>query len=102
MAKDELTPVRRDIILALAENQMRITQTARKLFLDRNTVVYHIQLIKSITGKDPMNFYDLYQLVQIVKGEKANQNFMTEATAFLEDFWKRVYAGEIVKGAHDV
>lgn len=101
MAKDEMTPVRYDIILALADNQMRISQTARKLFLDRNTVVYHIGLIKSITGKDPMNFYDLCQLVQMAKGQRVNETFLAEANAFLETFWKRVNAGEFIRRAED-
>lgn len=71
MAKDEMTPIRCDIVLALADNRMSVCNTARSLFVDRTTVLYHIGIIRHITGKNPMNFYDLYDLVKMVKG--ANQ-----------------------------
>lgn len=67
MAKDQMTPVRCDIVLALADCQMRAATAARKLYLDHSTVLYHIKIIKAITGKDPTNFYDLFNLVQLVK-----------------------------------
>ena len=102
MAKDEMTPVRCDIILALADNQMSISKAARKLFMNRASVVYHVKLIKAITGKDPLNFYDLLELVQRVKGEKISENWLTEANAFLESFWQRVHAGEIIGRSEDV
>lgn len=67
MAKDEMTPVRCDIVLALADCRMRAATAAKKLYMDNSTVRYHIGIIKSITGKDPMNFYDLGELVKMVK-----------------------------------
>ena len=67
MAKDEMTPVRKDIVLALANNRMRLREVAKELHYHRTTILYHIGIIKSITGKDPMNFYDLGELVKIVK-----------------------------------
>lgn len=68
MAKDQMTPVRCEIILALADSGMNISAAARKLFFNHSTVHYHIGIIKSITGLDPMNFYDLGKLVAWVKG----------------------------------
>ena len=68
MAKDEITPVRKEVILALADSQMRANAAARILYMDHSTVQYHIGIIKAITGKDPRNFYDLWDLVQMVKG----------------------------------
>lgn len=68
MPKDQMTSVRCEIILALADCSMRANAAARKLYLDHTTVLYHIKIIKAITGKDPMNFYDLFNLVQLVKG----------------------------------
>ena len=57
-----------DIILALADNQMKPSRVGRELFLHRNTVMYHIEKIKSITGLDPTDFYDLCKLLQMVEG----------------------------------
>ena len=68
MAKDEMTPLRRKIILALADCSMVVSAAARKLYIDHTTVFYHMRIIKQITGKDPRNFYDLCDLVQMVKG----------------------------------
>lgn len=68
MAKDEMTPVRCDIVLAMADCSMRANAAARKLYMDHSTVLYHLKIIKAITGKDPMNFYDLGELVQMAKG----------------------------------
>ena len=72
MAKDKMTPVRCEIVLALADCQMRAAAAARKLYMDHTSVLYHIKVIKNITGKDPMNFYDLCELVGMVKGARAN------------------------------
>ena len=60
------------IILTLAATNMNETETARVLFMHRNTVLYHIVKIKKLTGLDAANFYDLCKLVQIV-GEKEEQ-----------------------------
>lgn len=68
--KDEITPVRKAVILALAECNMSGNAAAKKLFLDQSCVSYHIKLIKAITGKNPRKFYDLVDLVAMVKGEK--------------------------------
>lgn len=67
MAKDELTPVRCKIILALANNSMRVSWAASELGLNHATVLYHLKWIKAITGKDPMNFYDLIDLVRMAR-----------------------------------
>lgn len=70
MAKDEITPIRRAIILALADCKLRANAAARMLYMDHSTVQYHIKIIKNITGKDARNFYDLVELVRMVKEEK--------------------------------
>ena len=67
MAKDELTPVRCKIILALANNSMRVSWAANELDLNHATVLYHLKWIECITGKDPMNFYDLIDLVRMAR-----------------------------------
>ena len=67
MAKDELTPVRCRIILALADNGMIVNRAAKAIEMNHSTLMYHIKLIKAITGKNPMNFYDLIDLVRMVR-----------------------------------
>ena len=57
------------IILALADNRMNISKVSRVMFMHRNSVVYHIEKIKQLTGLDPTEFYDLCKLVQMV-GER--------------------------------
>ena len=52
-----------EIVLALAECDMTVTEVAKKLFMHRNTVVYHIERIHAKTGKNPLKFYDLADLV---------------------------------------
>ena len=58
------------IILALADANMNVLEVSRQLYMHRNTVAYQIGRIKQLTGKDPMNFYDLHDLVLYVKAER--------------------------------
>lgn len=53
------------IILTLAKNNMRATETSYDLDVHRGTVLYRIEKIKKLTGLDPMNFYDLHELVKM-------------------------------------
>ena len=62
-----LTDVDVSVVLAFAENNMRVTQTAKKLFLHRNTVQYHLDIVAKKTGLSPLKFYDLVKLVGILK-----------------------------------
>ncbi len=65
-----MTERQKEIVLALAENGMKPTQAAEAMFLHRNTVLYHIKQIKEETGLDPLKFYDLCKLVEIVRAEE--------------------------------
>lgn len=67
MAKDEMTPIRCKIILALADNGMRACAAAKSLYMHPKNVFYHIKIVKAITGKDPKNFYDLVDLVSMAR-----------------------------------
>ena len=58
-----------NIILALAEKRMNATEVSRAVFMHRNSVVYHIEKIKRITGLNPLDFYDLHRLLQMLKKE---------------------------------
>ena len=60
----------KEIIIALADNRMNINKAAEARFMHRNTVVYHIDKIKQITGLDPTDFRDLCKLLEIIGEEK--------------------------------
>lgn len=66
---DRLNDFDREVVLALAANNMNVCETARQLPAHRNTVVYHANKVKKLTGLDPLNFYDLHTLVQRIKKE---------------------------------
>lgn len=63
-AKRDLTDRQIEIIRSMAKHGMRLTDVSRELYRHRNTVAYHIEVIKDITGKDPMNFSDLIDLLR--------------------------------------
>lgn len=53
----------RQVILTLADADLNVNETARRLFLSRNTVEYHIEKIKRRTGLDPTKFHGLCKLL---------------------------------------
>lgn len=55
------------IILTLADNKMNVSEVARQLFMHRNTIQYHIDKISRVTGKNPLDFYDLYKLSSMAR-----------------------------------
>ena len=65
-----LSEWRRDIILALADNNMKISETAKQCHMTRTALSKNLIRIEEITGKNPLNFYDLISLVYWVKKER--------------------------------
>ena len=65
--KDVMTRRRCEVVLALADCNMSANAAGSMLYMDHSCVEYHIKLIKKITGLDPKNFYDLAELVCMVK-----------------------------------
>lgn len=63
-----MTELQAQVIIALADNNLNVSDTARQMFMHRNTVVYHIRAIHNKTGKNPLNFYDFCDLLRIAKG----------------------------------
>ena len=68
-----LSEYRCKIILALAESKMNVSEVARRLYMCRGTVDYQINKIRQLTGKDPLNFYDLYELTLCAKAERTRK-----------------------------
>lgn len=66
MAK-ELTDIDICVVLAYADNDMDVTKTGRQLFMHRNTIQYHLDVAGKKTGLSPMKFYDLVELVGMLK-----------------------------------
>lgn len=65
-----MTRVDAEVVLALADNNMNVSVTAKALYMHRNNVIYHLRKVKSETGLDPMKFYDLYELIQMIGGNE--------------------------------
>lgn len=55
------------IVLAMAENDMKIGAVARQMNYHRNTVDWHLHRIQLECGLDPKRFYDLVELVKMAK-----------------------------------
>ena len=63
-----MTPMDKEIIRGLADNDMNIDAVARSLYVHRNTVEYHIKRIKINTGLNAKVFRDLVELLQRIEG----------------------------------
>lgn len=61
----------REVILALAECDMNIQRAARRIYLSRSCMDYHIRRIHEKTGLNPRRFYDLEQLVEMQRESAA-------------------------------
>ena len=68
-SKTKISNREKEVIFALAESKLNVSEAAKKLFLHRNTVVYHVNEIKRISGLDPLDFYDLQKLIERVKAD---------------------------------
>ena len=64
----KLDQQQQNTLLALAESDMNVTAVAKKMYLNRNTVVYRLDRIKAKTGLDPRRFYDLVKLLELLGG----------------------------------
>ena len=69
-----MTKQQAKIILAFAENDMKIKPTGKQLFLCEASVTYHLNKIQRQMGWNPRKFFDLCYLVgvaaQRMGGEK--------------------------------
>lgn len=66
-----LTDLQKSVIIALAENSMRVTKAARATHYNPNTIKYHVSAIKKKTKLDPQNFFELIKLYEAAtRGQK--------------------------------
>ena len=55
------------MVMEFANCDMNAQLVAHKLHYERTTVVYHLASVHKITGLDPMRFWDLTELVKLIK-----------------------------------
>ena len=60
-----MTDIDREIIKALANNNLNTTKSAKALFMGRRTLYRHINKIHKLTGLNPLNFWDLVKLLKM-------------------------------------
>lgn len=75
-----MTQLQAEIIVALAENQLSVTEAAKKLFMHRTTLNYHIRKIRNDTGKNPLDFYDMCNLFLVAQRCFSGEVSITEQT----------------------
>lgn len=65
-----------DTINKFFENNLNVSETARKLYVHRNTLVYRLEKVKKITGLDLREFEDaiLFKVAVMVKKYLNSQN----------------------------
>ena len=56
-----------EVIVALADNSMNVTDAADAIYVHRCTVHYRVKKIREGTGLNPFNFYDLCKLLTVAK-----------------------------------
>ena len=68
-----MTKLQAEVILALADNGLRVNTAARKIYRHKNTLDYHIQAVKKATGLNPLDFWDMQKLVPMAQAVKEEQ-----------------------------
>ena len=63
----KLKPIFLETLQAFFENNMNVTDTAKKIYVHRNTLLYRLEKIKKYTGLDPQKFDHALQLYIALK-----------------------------------
>lgn len=58
-----MTELQAEVIVSLAKNRLNVSNVAKAMTYNRNTVIYHVNKIRETTGRDPLDFYDMCQLL---------------------------------------
>lgn len=67
--KQIISVLQAEIIRNMCELDMNVSAVAENVYLHRNTVIYHLRKITEQTGLNPMRFYDLVKLKEMVDNE---------------------------------
>lgn len=65
----ELTSTEIQTIYSLAKNRLRLSKVSDITHYHRNSVMYHIGRIKMKTGLNPLDFYDMVKLIELIGGD---------------------------------
>lgn len=65
-----LSPVEKELVQALADCDMNVSNTAAELHVNRGTVQSRIERLYTRTGLNPLNFYDLNELLYMEVEER--------------------------------
>ena len=68
-----LNDVQRELILALADNDLNVSEVARIMHYHRNTIVHHLEKIRKQTGLDPTSFSGMERLLWRLGDEDAQK-----------------------------
>ena len=62
---ENLTDLDIKILIAFADNNMNVSETSRQMFLSRSATFYHLEKVKNKTELNPLNFFDLIELLKL-------------------------------------
>lgn len=62
-----MTLTQAEIVIELAKCNLNITKTSKAMYMHRNNVNYHIRQIRRNTGLNPLNFFELCELLPKAK-----------------------------------
>ena len=62
-----MTQLDMEVILALVDSNMNASSAARKMYVHRNTVEYHIAKVRKETGLNPKEFRELAKLLTMIE-----------------------------------
>lgn len=81
-----MNDLHRSVVIAFAENGMKVEKTARAMCYHHNNIKYHLENIARKTGLDPRNFFDLIRLYEMATGKELVMAKMTtkQAIAYLQ------------------
>lgn len=65
----ELTAIEKEIILLMADCDLKMTEVGQQIGYCRGAVFYHLKRIHQKTGLNPRSFYDLLLLLDMVNEE---------------------------------
>ena len=63
----------RDIIKAIADNRLRVSEAAQALYLNRKSMAYRVESIHKKTGLYPLDFWDMCELVKRYEIEREGE-----------------------------
>lgn len=64
-----MTSDKKEIIRAMADNDLNTTRVAKQIHRHRNTVVYWVNCIKKETGLDCRKYWDMVKLMEMVEDD---------------------------------